>query len=75
MRASTVTLSFESLPRGFYGISSPDHCERARVPLRSDVTYSFRRYDDATADIAITFADTRYERSTGVVAYDVRITN
>src|SRR5690606_14016463 len=71
-----VTLSFESLERGDYALTISAGLKNARgVELGEPRTIYFARMDDITALVDIGFSNTRYDRATGAVSYDVTITN
>ncbi|MDN5787881.1 CARDB domain-containing protein, partial [Pseudorhodobacter sp.] len=74
--AREVTLSFAPLQRGDYLVTVSDRIQSSRGMTLSEVeSFAFSRMEDATAQVAFTFQNTRYDRAAEVVTYEVQVTN
>nr|WP_322865701.1 CARDB domain-containing protein [Aquicoccus sp. G2-2]MEA1112959.1 CARDB domain-containing protein [Aquicoccus sp. G2-2] len=72
----TVTAQFESLPLGIYAFNILDTVQSSRGQSLGETTsVEFTRLSDVTADVQISFRDTRYDRETGIVTYAVTVKN
>ena len=71
-----VSLRFASLPRGVYAMSLSADLRSARgVAMGASYTVEFTRLEDVTANVSIEYRDTRFDRATGAVTYEVVVTN
>ena len=71
-----LTASFAALPLGTYDFAVAGDVRNARgVALGQTARFGFLRIGNVTDQVEITYLDTRLDRTTGAVSYDVVVTN
>ncbi|MCB1493559.1 MAG: putative Ig domain-containing protein, partial [Rhodobiaceae bacterium] len=72
----TLTVDFEPLARGSYQLAVSGSVRNTRgVALGEVQSFDFTRIDNITTSVGIAYANTRLDRLTGTVTYDVTLTN
>ncbi|MCC6008545.1 MAG: putative Ig domain-containing protein [Rhodobacteraceae bacterium] len=72
----TAFLGLSGLPVGGWTLEiAPALLSAYRVPLGEEVTHGFEIAADLSALIDIEILNTRFDRASGLVSYDVRVTN